>query len=143
MGDKTNIRPIYDVGADDSDKTWTVPAGETWNILSLWVQLAASAVVGNRMLVVEYQDAAGYVWWRCTSVTLIAAGATTRIEFAPGVIPQAASGGPGYSVALPNPCVALAGGVLRVWDWNAIDDGGGVANHDDMTVYILVEVHEA
>ena len=51
-----------DDAANDSDKTLTVPAGQTWEIQCLHVTLATSADLGNRRLAVVISDGTNTVW---------------------------------------------------------------------------------
>ena len=41
-----------DEAANDSDKSFTVPAGRMWELTSIWVELVSTATVGNRQMVV-------------------------------------------------------------------------------------------
>ena len=46
----------YDATANDSDKTFTVPAGKTWEVISIRVQLTCTATVGTRLLTILITD---------------------------------------------------------------------------------------
>ena len=44
------LKAIDDEALNDSDKTITVPAGKRWLVLSVNVELTATATVGNRQV---------------------------------------------------------------------------------------------
>ena len=56
-----NIENVQDITANDSDKSWTVPANEVWKITHACVNLIATATVGNRLMTLEVKDIDGNV----------------------------------------------------------------------------------
>ena len=128
-----------DATADDSDKTFTVPAGKVWSVLSIEASMICSATVGNRYLGVDITNGAAKVFSSALTGA-VAASAVCGIYLAPGSPP---SSGTPYKVNLasgvqetvctrdtiPTPMLLPAGYVVRVWDEAAID-----AAADDLTV---------
>lgn len=64
------IRSTYDATANDSNKSWVVPAGEMWKLNFAHVILATTATAGNRQVLMEVLNELGQ------SVMDVAAGAT-------------------------------------------------------------------
>lgn len=123
-----------DAANDDSDKTFTVPSGKSWRVLTVFVNLTTTATVGNRQVEVRYTNGAD------SAVAVMSAGAV-----------QAASLARNYTFGLgladltafrdtdkltgPLPDAALPEGYkVRVYDRAAVD-----AAADDMHVRVLVE----
>jgi len=106
-------------GLGDSDKSWTVPAGQVWRPLLVGVQLTSSADPGDRQIeVCIEQPDAGFA-----PVAVLAragvqqpANVMYRYLFAPGVA-DLTSVRDSVFVSTPIPETWLkAGDVLRVWD---------------------------
>ena len=53
-----------DITLDDSDKTFTVPAGKCWRLQFLQGQLATTATAGNRQMAVIIGDGTNTVWYK-------------------------------------------------------------------------------
>ena len=123
-----------DEAANDSDKSITVPAGYEWRIKWIWVELASTAVVGNRNMEIQIQDAAADVIARVVAGIVQAASLTRHYLFAPYVTELAAFRDTNYLSTIMPEWVLPAGYVVRVWDNKAID-----AAADDMVVQMMVE----
>ena len=122
-----------DEALNDSDKKFTVPAGKEWMLQSVRVELASTATVGNRQMVVEIQDDVDDVVFEAIAGNVQAASLTGNYHFAPGVSDLTAFRDTTHlSTPLP-PLVLPAGYDVRVYDNKAID-----AAADDMVVQMLV-----
>ena len=121
-----------DEAANDSDKTFTVPASTEWEILSIWVELSTTATVGNRQVVVEMQDSAGDVIGSFLAGIVQTASLTRNYMFAPGLELMTVFVGAYLSFPLP-PMVLPDGFKVRVYDSAAVD-----AAADDMVVQMMV-----
>lgn len=133
----TNVAPIYgvyDATANDSDKSFTVPAGEMWKLIYAFVTLATSADVGNRQIRFSVTDPSG------NSVGYIAAGAvqaaslTRSYGFLQGIYRETAFIDGMIQIPIPTDMYMAAGSVIRFWDSAAIAAGA-----DDMTVSFTVQ----
>lgn len=126
------ILQMEDEGADDNDKSFTVPAGQEWQILWMWVEYTSTATVGDRQLVVQVQDAATDViadWARAGIVQ--AASVARNYLFAPALADLLGFRDTDYlTTPIPVTSFLKAGDVLRVYDNNDVDDD------DDMVVQI-------
>lgn len=125
-----------DTAANDSDKTITVPAGESWEILSIRVEYTASADVGNRALTLLFRDsAADSIWGFTVSNATVAASEAMIFNFypdAPTVAPV--DGGTEGSQALPHGLILPAGWDVRIYDSAAV-----AAAADDMVVHVTAK----
>ena len=123
-----------DVVINQSDKTFTVPAGKQWWIKSIYAILISTATVGNRQLDVLFTDGFDNPVGKAAAGAVQAATLTRAICYAPGN-PQETSFTTGLMYrALSFNLVLPAGYKVRVYDSAAID-----AAADDMTVQMLVE----
>ena len=52
----------YDATANDSDKSFTVPSGKVWQPLMILGNIACTATVGNRNLLVTISNGTALVW---------------------------------------------------------------------------------
>lgn len=120
-----------DATANDSDKTFTVPSSEVWEILSVYVENASTATVGNRIITVRITDSTDATVGSSSAATQ-AASLTHRSTFIPaGQVATGSSAVQGATYPLPGVLVP-SGYKVRVLDAAAVD-----AAADDMTVRIL------
>jgi len=133
VDDGWTVGTISDTDTNDSDKSFTVPASTERHILSIWVEYASTATVGDRQLVVEVQKAGPDVtahWARAGVVQ--AASLTYYYEFAPGLADLTAMRDTDYlTTPIPVTSILKATDILRVYDNNAV-----AAAADDMVVHI-------
>ena len=125
---------VSDETADDSDKSFTVPANYMYQVLWIWVELTTTATVGNRQMVVELQDDGADIiaQWRAGAVQ--AASLTRYYCFAPSNADLTAFRDTDYLMTPIPPTVVLpASYVIRVYDNNAV-----AAAADDMVVQMMV-----
>lgn len=122
-----------DEGANDSDKSFTIPTNTEWELLWIWVELVTSADVGNRQLEVRVQDAAGdLIGILAVAGTTQAASLTRNYLFAPGAADMTAFRDTDFiSNPIPRRTMLEAGQVLRIWDNNAV-----AAGVDDMVIQL-------
>ncbi len=117
---KNDVLLSADTTEDDSDKSFTVPAGEEWELLTVRAELIASATVGNRRMVVEVQDGSTNVLMRIQADLLQTASQTIKYNFAPGLADQSTAVNGDLNSAMPR-LRLRPGDVLRVYDIGAID----------------------
>lgn len=132
---------VRDATANDSDKSFTVPADKIWDLKMIAVELVNTATVGNRQLLIRITDGTNIIWHSyLVTNTPASQAATFYLEVNSGVTRDATTRfGPtaagasniGITESIP-PLLLPAGYVIRVWDYNAID-----AAADDM----VVELH--
>lgn len=136
-------RPVWtrDATLNDSDKSFTVPAGKVWAVYYIRGDLTTTATVGNRVLVIRISDGTNYVrgMVRTTSIAASKTGVcvyeeggigtttnTTNYETPEnGASPDVLTVHGGCAMYLP------AGYVIRVYDIAAVD-----AAADDLTVVL-------
>ena len=121
--------------ADDSDKSFTVPANTEYQILWVWVELVTTATVGDRQLVLEIQDAAADVIGRIIPAEVQAASLSREYMFAPALADQLTGWRDATWLMCPIPSTQFmsAGQILRVYDNNAV-----AAAADDMVVQVQI-----
>lgn len=144
---------VRDATADDSDKSFTVPAGKIWNVLDIQAQLTTTATVGNRLLTCVVTDGTNIVHpFERTAALAASKTGGLNIYSGNGLNTAAAdttyrrvklSGGTALcdqsvSESIPCPFVLLAGYVVRIWDAAAID-----AAADDLTVILHYVEYDA
>lgn len=128
-----DIERILDTTANDSDKSFTTPVGETRKLNSIFVKLVTDATVGNRTLTAEVQDSAGNVVGRISAGAVQAASTTRYYLFMQGTYRETAFINSDIQVPIPQDSYIPGGYVLRVYDSAAVSAAG-----DDMTVAISV-----
>jgi hypothetical protein len=128
-----NYTAEYDVSttANDSNKTFVVPASEEWEILNVYASLLSSTTVaGNRQMQVRLTDGSNNEFARVSAGAVQAAGALYYYNFFPGASRDTSFYG--GAMAVPFPRIPLpAGYKITVRDSNSI-----AATTDDMTVRI-------
>lgn len=123
------------VALDNSSKTFTVPAGKSWRLNSVYVKLVSTATVGNRQMEVKLQDASGNDLLIMRAGAVQAASLTRFYMFAAGLPDLTAFRDTDLLTnPLPTEVVLPEGFKIVVRDKAAID-----AAADDMDVRILVE----
>lgn len=121
-----------DETADDSDKSFTVPASTEAIAMSVRVELTTTATVGNRQITLLFTTGAGVTLLAIKAGTTQAASLTRYYNFAIG-LPDLLGFRDTSSLMTPLPSLKLvAGYILRVYDSAAVD-----ATHDDMLVRIM------
>lgn len=122
-----------DETANDSDKSFTVPASTEWIVKWVWVELTTDAAAGNRQMEVQIQDSAADVIAQFRAGVVQAASLARYYQFSPFVSDLTAFRDTTY-LSTPMPEVHIpASYVVRVWDNKAI-----AAAADDMIVQMMV-----
>jgi hypothetical protein len=124
---------VSDATADDSDKTFTVPAGKEWEIFFVTARLVSTATVGNRQMRLEIGDGTNLFWFKNWGA--VQAASLTRDYFAGPSLPEDSAFDAGGRLRMlfePRLIILPAGWTVRLFDSAAI-----AAAADDMTVRIL------
>lgn len=120
--------------ANDSDKTFTVDAGEEWLIQWIWVELISTATAGNRQITIEIQDSASDVIMQMRAGAVQAASLTRYYLFSPASLDLTAFRDTDF-LSTPIPPIRLpASYKIRVYDKAAIDAGA-----DDMVIQMQIQ----
>lgn len=131
--DKSEFEVEKDVLANDSDKSFTVPAGEIWELLAARIILASTATVGNRQICIEITDGTDVIL-RILAGAVQAASLTRYYNFYQGAPNLTAFIDTTHLCnPLPSKLQLAAGYVIRIYDKTAVD-----AAADDMSVYLTV-----
>jgi hypothetical protein len=129
------VTQIADAAADDSDKTFTVPAGQNYEVLGIFVTLATSADVGNRNMQVTFGDGTNVIY-AVPAGAVQAASVTRYYSFSPEMPDLTSMRATSYLMTPIPRFILPAAYTIRVYDVAAI-----AATADDMTVRILVRVY--
>jgi len=118
---------LRDATANDSDKSFTVPAGKVWDMKMIRIVLVTTATVGNRILTISINSAGAAIWYFASAAH---AASTTReymLGFQ-GVYDDVATTVFTLIAGIP-PMLLEEGDIVRVYDSATID-----AAADDLTV---------
>jgi hypothetical protein len=127
------IEQQSDVLADDSDKSFIVPAGYTWEVLSIRIVYVSTATAGNRQMCIEFTDGTSVIL-RVIVGIVQAASLTRNYNFAKGMNDMTAFRDTDHLMTpLPDDLHLLPGYTVRVYDKAAV-----AASADDMSVYMMV-----
>ena len=119
-----------DAAANDSDKTITVPANQTWSVGNIFVTNVTSADVGNRQISVIITDPDSVQLGNLKADSTQAASTTEYYNASPAA-GIAVEGPAGYHFMTLPAFVLDAGCTIRVYDSAAV-----AATADDMTVTV-------
>ena len=144
-------RMVRDATANDSDKSFTVPAGKIWNLRSVAMTLVCTATVGNRVLEARVTDVAGDIIAIGPRTAAITAGQSSSYLWVSGGLSSTATGdmaslNDGSTVnvikiasTIPfNGFLLTEGFTVRCLDVGAID-----AAADDLTIVLTYEEYDA
>jgi len=123
---------VKDEALNDSDKTFTVPAGKVWDIHWIQARLEATATVGNRNLFIMVLDTAGAEVHRLQAGVGQTANQDIFHTFSAGYPRETSLAGTVLVGLLPQPLVLPAGFQLHILDGSIIDPTA-----DDLKVYIM------
>jgi len=126
---------MRDATANDSDKSFSVPAGKIWLLKSVWLLLTATATVGNRVIRVEIENVATNPMSRWDIGVNQAASTTYAYLYGPSVPVDVT--GSGVSMGTPE-IILTEGMIVRAYDTAAID-----AAADDLTVVLHYVEYDA
>jgi len=135
------VKWTRDAAANDSDKSFTVPAGKVWELISMTSELHTSATVGNRYLGIRITNGTNDIMNTIITAVVVASKyAGLRIFFGAPVAPSTtafirldeATAPQDLTNSVGVGRVSLtAGCVVRIYDVSAID-----AAADDLTVVL-------
>ena len=126
---------LSDTATNDSDKTFTVPAGDRYRVLSGNINLITTATVGNRQLDVQFRDDANVVLFTIRAGAVQAASVTRDYKIIPGAPRESAFVAAEIVLDnMPLDMILDSGYDIRVFDSAAVD-----AAADDMVVHIVVQ----
>ena len=120
-----------DTAADDSDKSFVVPATTEWKIHSIWIELIIIATVGDRQIEVQIQDGTTDVIMEFKVGAVQAASLTRFYLLTSEIADLTAFRDTDYLSTLIPEFTLPTTYIIRVWDNAAID-----AAADDMVVHI-------
>lgn len=122
-----------DEGANDSDKTFTVPASTEWLVKWIYVELITTGTAGTRQMEIQIQDDSNDVIARLVCGDTQIESLTRYYLFAPNVAELTAErDADKFSTLMPE-WLLPAGYIIRVFDNDARD-----AAADDMVVQCMV-----
>ena len=123
-----------DIAANDSDKTFTVPADTQWRVKWIWVEYTSDGNAGARQLAIEIQDDTADVIAQMSVGITQAASLTYNYLLAPNVTELAALRDATYLTTIMPEWILPEAHVVRVWDNNAVSAAG-----DDVIIHMMVE----
>lgn len=124
---------VNDATADNSNKTFTVPAAKEWEIFFVSARLVSTATVGNRQMRMEIGDGTNLFWFKNWGA--VQAASLTRDYYAGASLPEDSAFDAGGRLRMlfePRLIILPAGWTVRIYDVTAV-----AAAADDMTVRIL------
>lgn len=127
----SNFGITQDLTANDSDKTFTVPADHLWIINWIAVNYTSTVTAGNRDVVCNILDASANLVGRLISGGVLLANAQRFILWGGGMPDQSDASQEGQTHAIPQTFILPAGFQLRIFDLLAVD-----AAADDMLITI-------
>lgn len=133
----TPVAPLivrFDNAADDSNKSYAVPAGEMWKLTQAFVTLVTSATVGNRQIRFSVVDPDGNQIGYISSGAVQAASTTRGYGFMQGIYRETTFIDGMIQIPIPVDLYLVAGSSIRFWDSAAVD-----AAADDLTVSFTVQ----
>lgn len=126
------VTSVIDATANDSDKSWPVPASTEWQILWIGVTLDSTADAGNRLMQVQVERGGVLYGILATASTVQPASKVWTYTFAPGLADLTSfRDTTKMFTPIPPTTILRSGDTLRVWDCKAIAAAG-----DDMTITI-------
>ena len=146
---KGTPRWLRDATTDDSDKSWTVPAGKLWDLRSIQFTIANSATAGNRTVRAYITDGTNRIWGGA-AMDVVTAGtnSTGAWLFGQGAGAPAAVIQQRLDMALDSAvanwlrgapqCLLSSGSVVRVYDSSAVS-----AAFDDLFVVLHYVEYDA
>ena len=120
---------VFDDAANDSDKSYVVPAGRQWFVDWIHIILTTTATVGNRQIGIQVLDESSNIMYDLHAGAVVAESLTRHIMALPGVPRETAFVAAQLQMGLPRRMQLLPGWTLRVYDNAAVD-----AAADDMVV---------
>jgi hypothetical protein len=108
-----------------SNKLITVPAGQEWQILSMWVEYTSTGTAGNRQLSIQVLDNASDIIGVWQPSIVQATNLTYNYYFGIAMPDLLGLRDSVYMITpLPAGLILSAGQQIRVWDNKSINSGG-------------------
>lgn len=123
------LHHVFDADANDSDKSFAVPNGETWQLIFAHLVFATTATPGNRQMVMSVTDADGNEMLSLEAGAVQAASLTRDYHFVQGTYRETAFVANELQVPFGGPFFIPGGWSIRFYDSAAVD-----AAADDLTV---------
>jgi hypothetical protein len=114
---------VLDMTPGNSDKKFTVPAGERWKLNHAFMTLTTSGVVGNRRLVMEV-SIQGVLFGRISAGVVQGASVTRYYQYLQGIYRETSFINDEIQVPIPADVSVTAGAEIRIYDSAAIDVAG-------------------
>ena len=130
MGFRNFPKFTVDVAANDSDKTITVPSGESWELLGVYVTLTTTGNAGNRQIEIQIATSDGILVRLEFGENQAASITDKRYAAAPNMVTELHITGEMIFAQLPR-LHLRSGDTIRVFDNAGID-----ASADDMEVQV-------
>lgn len=127
------ITYLTDTALNDSNKSFTVPSGEQYQLLGGLAELVTTATVGNRQIELRITDGTNTVLSIVANGTQ-AASLTRQYQFVQGEAAPAAAVGTIHVCPVPAGLILLPDWTIQVLDSAAVD-----AAADDMTLRLVVD----
>ncbi len=121
---------VEDIAVNDSDKTITVPAGQSWELLGIYVDLSTTATVGDRQVEVQIATPTGILLRLVFGEVQAASVANKLYAAARDFITEDHVAGEMLFAQLPY-LRLVSGDTIRVFDSADVD-----ATADDMVVQV-------
>lgn len=134
----TKILEVRDDAANDSNKTITVPVGKQWKLLYAFIQLGATATVGNRQMRIELISGTGVFVWLSVALNVQTANQTEFYMLAPGIQEPTEALATHHFLPMPRECLMEEGSSIVIRDAAAVD-----AAADDLNIRLIVEETDA
>ena len=115
------VTSTIDAAANDSDKSWLVPASTEWQVLFIGVSYVSTADAGDRVLQVQVERGGVVYCILATAGVVQPASKTYSYTFASGLADLVAIRDTvKMFTPIPPTTILRAGDTLRVWDCKAI-----------------------
>lgn len=119
--------------ANDSDKAFTIPAREIWQVLWIWIEFTTDGTAGDRQLELLIRDGSDDTVMQLPVGAVQAASLTRNYLLAAGMADLTTFRDTSF-LTTPLPPLLIPGGYdLRIYDNNAV-----AAAADDMIVQMMV-----
>lgn len=123
-----------DEAANDSDKTFTVPANTVWTPFTIWVELISDATVGNRQMALQFRDGSDDVIAEVRAGAVQAASITRHYLFSTTGVDLTGFRDTDW-LSTPMPFIPLP----ETFDIRVYDKAAVAAAADDMVVQMMVQ----
>lgn len=124
---------ISDAGANDSDKTFTVPVGKQWKLLYGRMIFVTTATIGDRRMVFLFRDPNDNIIYEILSASVQTASLTEQYTFGNfGDVGELTGGF--HTMPIPINSILPEGFDIRIFDRNAV-----AVAADDLNISLVIE----